>query len=99
MINRISFYFRQASNNLKRSLLVIFSISIIISMIAGVLYYIDSYENTSKNNAFTNVFDINVQTSASQIDFSKGLIHDYKNIMESINNSGLSVQNTFRYAF
>ena len=99
MFNRIIFYFRQASSNLKRSILIILSISIAISMVAGALYYSNSFEETSLTNGFSNVTDISVYSYSSAIDFSSNLVNSYSKITDAVNQSGLDIVSSFEYGF
>lgn len=99
MFNRIIFYFRQASSNLKHSILIILSISIAISMVAGVLYYNDSFKEDSFNNGLNNIIDFNVGSSNFQINFSSSLMDNYTTISQAVDKSGIDIKNSFEYGF
>ncbi|UYP44566.1 hypothetical protein NEF87_000851 [Candidatus Lokiarchaeum ossiferum] len=86
---RLKYYASQAKSTLKNAYLIIFCLSIAISMVAGVAYYSDSFSNrfieeniTEVNDYSFSYYDMQKHDNNSFLDADE--IDDYKTIIQNI---------------
>ncbi|MHA1765486.1 MAG: hypothetical protein ACTSVK_04425, partial [Promethearchaeota archaeon] len=102
MGNRLSFYFSQGTKNLKKSVLIIFGLSLAISMVSGISLYIDSYQKYFVNQSFDQILDFNViyHPLVESENISDFLPENDQSIISTIQNSkNLEIESYFRYFY
>ncbi len=103
MYTRWGFYLRNSVLNLKNSILLILGIGLAVSMISGMSYYYDSFENEIFTIEFPHIDDIafqfNPENEHSGINFSNNFDQKYQSTANSIQTSDLQIESTHKYAY
>jgi hypothetical protein len=81
MGTRFQFYTYQALKNIKKSIMVLMGLSLALSMVAGMNFFNDSYQNFSLSSNFNNINDMQI-VYPYQIDLPTALIEDDDEISE-----------------
>lgn len=68
MGTKLNFYFKQGISSLKRSTLVILGLSLAISTVAGLNYYLDSYQTQALEQSYGNLADIDLPMNKAVMD-------------------------------
>lgn len=104
MHTRWGFYFRNSISSLKKSIWIILGLSLAISMIAGISFYYDAFENDFIDLDYWHMDDVSFQFSAilnpaDAINFSEPFNQHFDSISDAIEVSDLSVESYHKYGY
>ena len=81
MGNNLKFYFKQGISSIKRSTLVILGLVLATSIIAGMNFYLDSYQNQALDERFTTISD----TLVYDLEYPTSILPEQNSIYSNVN--------------
>ncbi|WP_371805808.1 hypothetical protein [Candidatus Lokiarchaeum ossiferum] len=109
MFKYTSFQFNQIRSNFKRDYIILFCISLSISMIVGLGYFYEASQKEIFSSKFTNISDFEIPhyqlqknefgtlISIPRVKFSENFHQDDQKILNEIEKSSLLIENVGRY--
>ena len=69
MLNQFYFYFHQGKTAIRKSILTLMALGIAISLVAGLNYYMDSYQTQALDENLSNISDYIVYGDNNEDDY------------------------------